>query len=112
LFARYRDALLDSYFITAADVPETADAAKVPTAEAVGNFVSAVRNAGALESLGARDTVGPSSSCERARSAPRRVPIADGYGLETHARSADGGWLRKAKQLSLRGATSSGRTIG
>ncbi len=45
LFARYRDALLDSYFITAADVPETADAAKVPTAEAVGDFVSAVRNA-------------------------------------------------------------------
>jgi len=45
LFARYRDALLDSYFISAADVPETADAAKAPTAEAVGNFIAAVKNA-------------------------------------------------------------------
>lgn len=43
LFARYRDALLDSYFISAADVPETADAAKAPTAEAVGNFISAAK---------------------------------------------------------------------
>ena len=45
LFARYRDALLDSYVISAADVPETAGAAKAPTAEAVGNFISAVKNA-------------------------------------------------------------------
>lgn len=45
LFARYRDALLDSYFISAADVPETADAAKTPSEEAVGNFISAAKNA-------------------------------------------------------------------
>jgi hypothetical protein len=45
LFARYRDALLDSYFISAADVPETADAAKAPTAKAVDNFVSAAKEA-------------------------------------------------------------------
>ena len=84
LFARYRDALLDSYFISAADVPETADAAKAPTGEMVGGFISSAKEAPATpmsETSAGRALRRKAAKVQASELLPRdsTVPVMESY---------------------------------